>query len=164
MYRVQSRHSLHWVILELLKRDLAHFLTSDKISSLSRNPFRLGKRLSSVRLPPLKTWRAKLAHTEEKYSASGLHAAFARKQQTAQLNGLLPKETSRKRMGNNSFFAASTVFPLAAALMERSPVFVERYGLLWMMVLHSQMLNKVLLEFRSAASVKGELVILRSEI
>lgn len=84
-----------------------------------------------------------LAHFEDKFSVSGLHADFATKEQTAQLKGLLTKEVLRMVGSGRNKYAVDTVFQLAATLTDRSLGSVERCDLTGMSILYSRMVRRM---------------------
>lgn len=122
------------------------------------------KVLNSMRLALLKAYKGVLAQNEEKYSVSGLHKHFAHKKETAQPNVLVPAERLREMMERKNYYGTDTLFPIVAALVDKSLGLVENRDLTLINVFYTEMIQKVLFDPRGDAWVKNELERLRSEI
>lgn len=120
-------------------------------------------RLRSERLPLPRACISILPPTEKKYMALGMQVDFAKKNQKAQLDGLLTKDGLRATMERKNHYALGKLLPFVAALIERSTDSVNRCGFTRMHVLYTEILNKVPFDQRGGAWMQGELARLRSE-
>lgn len=88
-----------------------------------------------------------MPHTEEKYLASGLRVEFAKKQQTAQLNGLVTEERLRGTMEERIYYVIDAVCWLVVAFNDRSVVFLERCEVIRMSAWYTEMVSKVISDY-----------------
>lgn len=87
------------------------------------------KTLSSVRLPLLEFCNGILAHMEERYPVSGIHADFARKEPTEQLSGPLTEKGLQRMTEGRNHYAVGRAFLFAAAIIDNSLGFPEEVRL-----------------------------------
>lgn len=90
--------NLYLGVWGLSKLFLVQSLSFDEIYSYSGGSAGKWKRLSLVRLPLLKACSARLPDIEKKSSVPDLEVNFAKKEQTAQIDGLLTRAALRGAM------------------------------------------------------------------
>lgn len=117
-----------------------------------------------MKISLIKAHISKLAQTEEKCPASGLHVDLARKEQTSKLNGLSKERGLRGMLGRKNNDASETLSPFASAIIDGSLESLERRDLTRMSVLYTKIVNEVVFDQIDGAWVKGELVRLRQRI
>lgn len=77
------------------------------------------RRLGSVSLQLLQACNAVLAHTEEEHPVPVLHVAFAKKERTAQLDGLFTGGRLQGMRKESNYYAVDTVFLFPASFIDR---------------------------------------------
>lgn len=125
----------------------------EEISSHPEDPPGKQKTVSSVRQPLFKACNGIPAFIEEKYLVPGLYVELAKKEQTAHLKDLLAGKELRGMMKGINYYAVGTMFPFAAAVIDRSLHSVKRWTLTWMRVLYTETVNKVFLDQRGGGWV-----------
>lgn len=131
---------------KLLKKCLTHILSSDAIYSLPKSPPGKHKRLSLSVLLLLKAYNDILAHTKEKYPASGKHLKSAKNKQTAELKGPFTSERLRGTTKRRYYHAVDAVFLFVAVFIDKNLGFVESCDLTRMNVLYTKIAIKMLFE------------------
>lgn len=128
----------------LLKTCLVQYWSPDETPSHSWGPSGKFEWLNSVRPPLLKAFNGVLAYVEKKYLVSGLHLDFAKKERTAQLNGMFTGEELQKMMERRNCYSADTVPPLVAAFIDRGFGVEERCDFTRVIVMYTEMVKNAL--------------------
>lgn len=106
---------------------------------------------------------ASLAHMEERYPSPGLHLGSAKKERTAQMNGLLRKEGLGQTIERSNYNAFSAAFPLVMSFIAKGLGFLEGCDSARMNVFYTETDITMLSDHSSDARVSGKLPILWSE-
>lgn len=84
--------------------------------------------------------------------------------ETAQLNGLFPKDGLREMLERNNYYAVDWDFQCTAAFIDRSLGFEARCDLSQMTVQYSDIANRILIEFKDEVRVRKNATMVQNEI
>lgn len=156
-------HSFRLNISKLLYSSLAHYLISNEIHSYAGSPSVKQNRLESVWLWLLKARSSVVAHLGAKHPVLGLYVYFSKKKRAAQLSSLFTEKRMREVLMRRSCYAGEKAFLFLATSFFKRTGSVQKSGLTWMSIFCTQIVSKMLSDFKDSARVSCEVVRLRSE-
>lgn len=122
----EALHKLHLGVSRLLKNCPIQYLLSEDVYSQPNGPSERKKRLSSFKRPLFGACIEILVHAEDKYALPGLNASFAKREKSAQHNGLFTRDGLRGMSKGKNSYATHVVFSSTASFVDRSIGLEER--------------------------------------
>lgn len=120
IFTFEPLHKFHLGVSRLLKNCLIQYLSSEKMYSHPDGPSGKQKRVSLLKTPLFRACNSILAQIEEKYALPGLHVNFAKREKSAQLNGLFTGDGLRGMLEGKDYYAVDMVFPFITSFIDRS--------------------------------------------
>lgn len=105
------------------------------------------RRLSSLKLPLLRTCNGILADVERKCALSTLHVSFAKKEQMALLICMSTRDRLQKMLERKNRYDFQMVFAFAAAPVDKSVGFEANFDLTRFNVQYTDTVYKVLVHY-----------------
>lgn len=140
-----------------LKSFLIQCLSCDDLYSHPLGPAEKWRKLNLLKISPLRLCHEILAHVAQKHTLPGLHVDFAKKEKTAELDGLSIRDGPRQMFGGKEHYADDTVFLLVASFIDRNIGFGTNCDLTGINMQYIDIVDKVLVDHTKLRRVEKEL-------